>query len=183
MKLKLESTVARLTVDLPEEKVAEILGLALSYATGAENIPQPVAPAPVTPKTEVVPPVTISAPHLAKVKKDPEPKSVEVEPVTKKTTAEVAGYKGFLYIQCESCKQTKGFMPKTPITRFSCDCGHVTQLHDLVPLHITCKCGSHFKYMTNMEDDMFTMDCHNCQSPVDLEFNKKSEYRTFGALY
>lgn len=187
MKLKLESTVARLAVDLSEEKVAEILGLALSYATGAEPIPQPVVPLPDVPKTtttEVVSPVTISAPHLAKVKKDLEPKVDEVETVVKKPTAVVAGYKGFLYIQCESCGHTKGFMPKTPITRFTCDCGHTTQLHDMVPLKTSCKCGKNFNYLTNMKDTMFTMECLNCQSPIDMEFNeKRKEYRAFGALY
>lgn len=91
------------------------------------------------------------------------------------------GYKGFLYIKCESCGYTKGFCTKQPIKETRCNCGHFTKLRNLKSLYVNCKCGETFKYRTNLTDRMATINCLKCGSPVDLEYHdKKNLYATIG---
>lgn len=74
-------------------------------------------------------------------------------------------YKGFLLIKCEECGKIKGFCSKHEITYHQCECGHRTELRDLRPMHLNCKCGNHYKYMTNIQDENFEYTCFNsgCQ--------------------
>ena len=81
-------------------------------------------------------------------------------------------YKGFLFIRCEERGEVKGFYAKYPMTYHQCGCGHRTELHDLRPAYVSCKCGETFKYMTNLEYD-FTIPCKACGSPVDMEMGAK----------
>ena len=91
------------------------------------------------------------------------------------------GYKGFLYIKCSHCGAAKGYFPKTPIREHRCDCGNLTELRDLKPLYVNCKCGASFKYRTNLTSHMASMTCIQCKAPVDLELNtKKDTYTTIG---
>lgn len=114
------------------------------------------------------------------VKEAPIPKPIP-KTVPKPKPAETE-YKGFLYIKCEACGKTKGFCAKQPRTKSHCDCGHDTPLQNLKPLYINCKCGETFKYRTNLQDRMTTMDCLKCNSPVDLEYHeKKGLYETIGS--
>lgn len=83
------------------------------------------------------------------------------------------GYKGFLYIECEECRVLKGFCVKQPITHYKCECGHKTELHDLLPVHVKCECNSKFLYHTNIQCDAFTIECLHCGSPVDMELGGK----------
>lgn len=85
------------------------------------------------------------------------------------------GYKGFLYIKCEACGTKKGFCVKSPIKENRCSCGHVTELRNLKPLYVNCKCGNSFKYRTNLTDRVASIDCINCGSPVDLEYHEKND--------
>lgn len=78
-----------------------------------------------------------------------------------------------MLIKCEHCGKLKGFCAKTPITEFTCECGEKTELHDLKVAHLHCKCGSNWKYKTNVTDDTFDYNCLNCGSPVDLELNNR----------
>lgn len=88
-------------------------------------------------------------------------------------------YKGFLYIQCEKCQEVKGFCPKEPISVNRCKCGYETELKDLVPLWVHCECGKRFKYMTNMDEFLFDINCIECGSPVPVKWNKnKRLYET-----
>lgn len=49
----------------------------------------------------------------------------------------------------------------------------------LVPLYINCQCGRGFKYMTNMTDNMFDINCIECGSLVAVQYNaKKKIYET-----
>lgn len=92
-------------------------------------------------------------------------------------------YRGFLLIKCEKCGAVKGFCAKNPITRYRCSCGHETPLHDLRPAHLECKCGQRYTYRTNIGERMFSYNCLNCGSPVDLELNKReTAYVTIGAV-
>lgn len=89
-------------------------------------------------------------------------------------------YKGFLLIRCAQCGELRGFCAKQPISSYRCaTCNGETPLHDLTSAHIRCKCGKHFKYRTNFEEDVFTYSCLSCGAPVDLAYNKKARaYQT-----
>lgn len=81
------------------------------------------------------------------------------------------GYKGFLLIQCKACGKVRGFHAKTPISKYVCACGGRTPLKDLLPAFLRCKCGSTFKYMTNIDDSEFQYNCLDCDAPIDLVLN------------
>lgn len=105
-------------------------------------------------------------------------KSAEEAPKESET---INHYKGFLLIKCQHCGKIKGFCPKEPISEYRCKCGGSTPLINLVPAHLNCKCGSHFKYKTNITDERFEYNCLECGSPVDLELNsRRNTYVTIG---
>lgn len=90
-------------------------------------------------------------------------------------------YKGFLHVKCPECGDIRGFCAKEPMEGFHCfECGADIPFTDkLVPLYIDCQCGRGFKYMTNITDDMFDIDCIECGSPVAVQYNtKKKIYET-----
>ena len=163
MKIRIDTPIAKLTADLSEEQVAEILGIALDYAIGLDSStsskPQTTTPVVATPPAPPVPVQNKVIKHL--------------EPSTK------LEYRGFLYLKCEMCGKFKGFMPKTPISTYRCDCGHVTTLRDMRVMRVDCKCGQKFRYLTNAKDNILSIDCINCGSPVDLEYHeRKQEFTT-----
>lgn len=160
MRIRIDTPIAKLTADLTEEQIANVLELTLSHAIGVHT---PVVPKPSNPT-----PVVVSAP-------------APTEPVENRVAQDQAPneYRGFLYLQCEECKKFKGFMPRVPLSKYRCDCGHVTTLTDVKVMRADCKCGAKFKYLTNTKDTQVTMDCHNCGSPIDLEYHeRKQEYVT-----
>ena len=163
MHIRIETPIAKLTADLTEEQVAEILGITLDYALGLDSS---VSPKPINPTH-----AEVSAP-------------APTEPVQKRTHSlsdfpDKVEYKGFLFLKCEECGKFKGFMPKSPINKYRCDCGHTTHLKDIRAMRVECKCGASFKYLTNSKDNVISIDCYNCGSPVDLEYHeRKKEYVT-----
>lgn len=168
MKLELYTPTITLTVDLTTEQVNEILGIALDYACGIPD-ESPIIPPAVSP---VKPPVTKETSASVPVAKEPK------KELPKESTSK-PGFSGFLYIRCEECGKFKGFMPKTPITKYHCDCGHTTHLEVMTPMKVNCKCGAQFKYQTNALDSTVSIDCYSCGSPVDLEYHgKRNEYLT-----
>ena len=91
------------------------------------------------------------------------------------------GYRGFLLLKCDSCGKIKGFYAKNPITQNRCDCGYNTDLNDLIPVFMDCKCGKTYKYLTNITDDIIEHNCMECGSPVDMRLNKRrTAYVTMG---
>lgn len=103
------------------------------------------------------------------------------EPPVKDTKSGVLGYKGFMYIKCQSCGKVKGFCSKDYLEKFHCpSCGMDTDFREgLKPLYVKCICGSKFKYMTNMDEGMFDINCLNCGNPVAVNWNdKKQVYQT-----
>lgn len=162
MKIRIDTPMARLTADLTKEQVTEILGIALDYAVGFESL--------VSSEPCITTPAVESAPAPA------EPVQKWTHPIQEVPKNE---YKGFLYLVCEDCGKMKGFMPKTPITKYRCDCGHITYLKDMKAMRVECKCGAKFKYTTNAKGNVLSIDCYNCGSPVDLEYHeRKQEYVT-----
>lgn len=84
-------------------------------------------------------------------------------------------YKGFMYIKCPECGHIRGFNMKKPADHFHCDsCGKRTVFADpLVPLWVFCECGKQFRYMTNMDEPMFDINCLECGAPVAVKWNEK----------
>lgn len=103
----------------------------------------------------------------------PEPASEETDPYTIQLPSEE--YTGFLHIQCEKCKEEHSFCAKKPTSWHTCrTCGHKTLLRNLKPLYMDCEqCGSHYKYMTNMNTAEFTKTCLQCGASVELETNSR----------
>lgn len=84
-------------------------------------------------------------------------------------------YSGFLYIKCPDCGEIRGFFAKIRIDAFECRCGAVTELRDLVPLYVNCECGKSIRYMTNMTDNAFDINCLGCGAPVAVQWNEKKK--------
>lgn len=162
MKIRIDTPIARLSADLQEDQVKDLLRIALDYAAGGNGSiyrpvddPQPANPAPK---------ITIPKPPY-------NPQKIPAE----------TGYKGFLYLKCEACGSIKGFCVKSPITEHRCACGHVTALQNLKPLFVNCKCGERFKYHTNITEPIATINCIKCGAPVDVQYHdKKGTYETIG---
>lgn len=106
----------------------------------------------------------------------------EPEYVQKDVTAQKPqeGYSGFLYIKCEHCGQIHAFCTKGKLTYCKCpDCGNKTSLEDLTPLYMRCECGQRSKYLTNMDELAFDINCIQCGAPVAVKYNgKKGNYET-----
>lgn len=86
-------------------------------------------------------------------------------------------YRGFLYIECRKCGAIHGFNTKEEIGEYICrKCGGVTPFDEpLKELYVNCECGKRFKYMTNLQSDMFDIRCINCGQPVPVGYNWKKE--------
>ena len=171
MKITINTPLAKIAADLPEDQVKELLRIAISYATsGIETVCQPEE-GPQEPAEAAQP----SAPY-----KYPAPRTNAPTGPAKPSDAQT-GYKGFLYIKCELCGTTKAFCAKTPTTAHRCFCGHLTPLKDLKQMNVKCKCGASYKYRTNLTDKITSMDCMSCGAPVDLEYHEKNgTYETIG---
>ena len=144
---------------------------------------------PVTAKEEVKP--SESAPKKEEPKEEPnkeyctEPNGAvpeepsEPEHAEEPSSNEPRKYRGFLVVKCQHCGHTKGFLARQEISNYKCDCGGITPLGDLVPLTALCECGKRWRYMTNMTDDSFEINCIHCGSPIPVFWNdKKHKYET-----
>lgn len=156
------------------------------------------AEVPTTAKEEVKPATfkeEVKTPEPAPKKEEPkkeqkkeyctEPNGVipeepsEHEHTEEPTSTEPRKYRGFLVVKCEHCGKTKGFLARQEISNYRCDCGGITPLGDLVPLTALCECGKRWRYMTNMTDDSFEINCIHCGSPIPVFWNdKKHKYET-----
>ena len=94
-------------------------------------------------------------------------------------------YKGFLFIKCEHCGETRGFCAKQPISEYKCnECGEKTKLKDLRRMFMDCECGRHSKYYTNETADVITHNCIECGAPVDMMLNsRRTAYTSLGGGY
>ena len=43
----------------------------------------------------------------------------------------------------------------------------------MVPLYMKCECGRQARYLTNMTETEFDVDCYDCGAPVAVEWNEK----------
>lgn len=164
--------------DMSAENLVQLIGAATRYAadkpSAAKDAVQEYA-------------------HQPEVKKEKPARRVEsmfgdyrsripVESVLPEVQKADEGYKGFLLIECKACGKLRGFHAKIPISKYVCSCGGKTPLKNLRPAFLKCKCGSTFKYMTNIEDEAFTYNCLDCDAPIDLEENhSRSAFVTVGS--
>jgi hypothetical protein len=82
-------------------------------------------------------------------------------------------YKGFIYWKCKKCGAIRGFCLKKESKGIHCmNCGDESLFDEpLKPLYANCECGQRFKYMTNMDEEMFDMDCIDCGAPIPIKWN------------
>lgn len=118
------------------------------------------------------------------VKEDIEPeKKADTEP-NGKTEIEPENqikYKGFIYWKCADCGHIRGFCTKKESKGVHCmDCGSDYLFKEpLKPLYAQCECGSKFRYLTNMDEEIFDMECIDCGSPIPIKWNgNKKIYET-----
>ena len=133
---------------------------------------EPVVPATVEEPVETTP---------ATDKEDPADEVIENGGCasTSEEESEPKKYGGFLLIKCAHCGEVRGFKPVHEISSYKCDCGGVTELGKLVPLTALCECGKRWRYLTNLTQDSYEMNCIHCGSPIPVFFNdKKGKYET-----
>lgn len=82
-------------------------------------------------------------------------------------------YKRFLMIRCEECGEVKAYNARRETYGYRCKCGHETPLENLRPMYMRCKCGSTFRYKTNLTDQRYTHTCMDCGTPVEMEINNR----------
>ena len=172
MKVRVSMLGATAAVELEEDKAKkvfkELAGQLLIFRLGEgtsvhKPVQEPLIESMHEPVQEEIPEET-PTPLL---KKDEQP------------TKEMQGYKGFLYIKCPTCGEVKGFCSKRSLTHHQCECGDRVELHDLVPICVRCECGKSYRYLTNMEEPAFDINCMTCGSPMAVQWNdKKKQYET-----
>lgn len=186
MQITMKTPFGDMNFEMPKDKIQELIQKAVQYAAGTEE-QREATPFNGGNSYEVIEDdgrtVTIAP---TRNEKKPHRRvdslfgNMQTEQV-KKEQVEPEEYKGFLMIKCEKCGTVKGFCAKTPISEYKCECGGKTKLHDLKMVHLHCKCGSYFKYKTNITDERFEYNCLACGSPVDLELNsRRNTYVTVG---
>lgn len=111
-----------------------------------------------------------------KLQPDLIPKLPSVTTVSKETPAESyhgLTYKGFIYWKCKKCGAIRGFCLKKESKGIHCmNCGDDSLFDEpLKPLYANCECGKHSRYMTNMDEEMFDMDCIDCGAPIPIKWN------------
>lgn len=92
-------------------------------------------------------------------------------------------YKGFMLLKCPSCGAVKGFCAKKEMKGYHCfECGHDSLFSEpLRNAKVRCKCGMGYTYKTNMEEEMFEVDCLKCGAPVALKWNgRRKAYEPMG---
>lgn len=152
MKLSITTPFGEMNFEMPQEKASDIIQRAMQYAAEQPAKQLEVDAQKTLPST----PQAVAEPEEAQAE--------NLEPQE---------YRGFLLIKCKHCGKIKGFCTKNPISEFTCECGGKTELHDLKPAFLKCKCGSQYKYKTNITAETFDYNCLHCGSPVDMELNSR----------
>lgn len=176
MQVTIKTQFGEMNFDIPTERVTDLIQRAFEYATGQQV--QNTAPvAPEQPKVKT--PENKAHRRVDSLFGNFRGMAVPEKNLQPGEQHEPEEYKGFLLIKCKHCGKVKGFCAKTPITEYTCECGGKTELHNLKPAFLNCKCGERYKYKTNITDETFDYNCLNCGSPVDLELNsRRNTYAT-----
>lgn len=195
MNVQIKTVFGEMSFDMTQENALSLINQAISYANGDTNNapasrPNAAAPSCTTKQEKQESTATSEAGSFPLTGEDvcKQPRSRAETMFGDKSkwdmpAAEPRGnahrddgqeaYKGFLYIECESCGKVKGYYAKYPSTYYQCKCGHRTPLRSLRMAHVHCKCGNEFRYRTNLQNQEFTISCLSCGSPVDMELGAK----------
>lgn len=86
-------------------------------------------------------------------------------------------HSGFLYIKCVHCGAERAYCQKAPSEYSICKrCGSRTYFTEpLKQILVSCECGQRSRYLTNMTDDMFDIQCIDCGSPIAVKYNQKTK--------
>lgn len=178
MKVRVSMPEASIAIDFEEGKAMEVFGklnevlLAMKKkgkVPAQEEIVVPIK-AVIKPDVKILPKVEV--PPL------PVPILEEQEDLSESAAPK---YKGFVYIKCPVCSKERGLCMKKESNHYHCDgCGSRSEFEKpLVPLWVNCECGKRFKYLTNMTDPMFDINCLDCGAPVAVKWNEdKLVYET-----
>lgn len=166
MEIVIKTTFGEMKFAMEQEKVMQVMQTAMSLAT--ETVPTPVNQ-PDTVLQQPEPKLLPDRPHSRVESLFPGFQAGK--PPTIDESAKL-GYKGFLLVKCADCGSIWGFCSKAVTIKAKCRCGSETLLSGLKPAYLECKCGSHYKYMTNITDEQFTYKCLSCGAPVDMVLNK-----------
>lgn len=186
VQVTMKTPFGEMNFNMPPEKASDLMQRAMQYAAGQalqEPAPTPPSVAQETPKAPQPIPkpqsrvermfgnfrATGGGTEMVKVPDDGNITAV----LDTSRPQEPESYKGFLLVKCEKCGKLRGFCAKSPATSSRCECGHRTELHDLKPAFLKCKCGGQFKYKTNATEEIFDFPCLQCGNPVDLQLNKR----------
>lgn len=190
MEVTIKTPFGDMNFDMPQEGVSDLLQRAFQIAAGQE--PQVEQTPRTEPQEPPKQPKAVSRPQsrvermFGNFKTGDEATDLTDAPEEVKATIirnaeelerrdEPQAYKGFLLVKCEECGKIRGFCAKNPATSSRCECGHRTELRDLKPAYLKCKCGSQFKYKTNITDETFDYTCLNCGGPIDVQLNKRRD--------
>lgn len=173
MQVTIKTPFGEMSFNMTQDKANDLMKKALDYATGQEEKKEtPARPASVPQE----PPKTIKPKDKPRSRVESlfgDFRGTSVAQEEKEEPAEPEEYRGFLLIKCQHCGKVKGFCSKTPMSKYTCECGKVTPLHGLKPAHLHCKCGSYWKYKTNITDETFDYNCLNCGNPVSMQLNNR----------
>lgn len=174
MKLSITTPFGEMNFEMPQEKASDIIQRAMQYAAEQPETQAQKAP-PNTPRVAVEPPKPIRVENKAHRRIDSLFGELKAPTAKQEVheSEEPQEYRGFLIIKCKHCGKIKGFCAKNPISEFTCECGGKTELHDLKPAFLKCKCGNQYKYKTNITAETFDYKCLHCGRPVDLELNSR----------
>ena len=115
--------------------------------------------------------VEIEETKVDSVKKNIELPIPKSEPVS--STYNGLTHKGFIYWKCKKCGTIRGFCLKKESKGIHCMiCGADSLFEEpLKPTYAKCECGKSYKYMTNMDEEMFDMNCMECGAPIPIKWN------------
>jgi len=187
MKVRVSMPEASVAIDFEEVKALEVFGklnevLLAMKKKGKTSIPEEIiVPIKAVIKPEVKIPPKRKYEVLQKPVANPMQDSELAELEAKIPSLDTPKYKGFMYIKCPVCGKEKGTCLKKESDHYHCDnCSKRSEFEKpLVPLWINCECGKRFKYLTNMTESMFDINCLNCGAPVAVKWNEdKQIYET-----
>ncbi|WAJ24033.1 hypothetical protein [Lacrimispora xylanolytica] len=187
MKIRVSMPEASVAIDFEEGKALEVFGklnevLLAMKKKGKVSVPEEIIiPIKAVVKPEVKIPPKQNYEVIQKPVANPMPDSVIAELDAKIPSLDTPKYKGFMYIKCPVCGKEKGLCMKKEADHYHCDsCGKRSEFEKpLVPLFVNCECGRRFKYLTNMMESLFDINCLDCGAPVAVKWNEdKQIYET-----
>ena len=153
MKLTVSTETQSFSVDLPDAECEARFQKLARILMSADGIPDEVKTPTLTPAAR--------------------PRQTAVDAIRR---AVPGPYTGFMYIECPSCGERRGFNAKAEMNNYHCvACRSTCELPPaLTPLYVVCECGRRFRYLTNIDDMMFDITCLSCGSPVAIMFNNNT---------